>query len=124
MFLRRLTGQISRLLGRSEPAVSGSSIVVPEKAGEAHSGGDSRTNGGGIFRSLEDPFELVKNSLDQMSMQRTTHIVREGTLLTRLLLDNGAEFEDDDFMPESSAPGDEVEMWQGGNSPCQVVKGR
>ncbi len=27
----------------------GSSIVVPEKAGEAHSGGDSRTNGGGCF---------------------------------------------------------------------------
>ncbi len=45
-------------------------------------------------------------------MQRATHIVREGTLLARLLLDNGAEFEDDDFMPESSAPGDEAEIWR------------
>ena len=102
---------------------SGCSVVVLEKADEHHAGGDSRTNGGGIFRSLEDPTELVKNSLGQMSMQRARDIAREGKLLTQLLLENGAAFEGEDYMPEMTVPGEEEEIWKSGNSLCEVVKG-
>ena len=101
---------------------SGCSVVVLEKADEHHAGGDSRTNGGGIFRSLEDPTELVKNSLGQMSMQRARDIAREGKVLTQLLLENGAAFEGEDYMPEMTVPGEEEEIWKSGNSPCEVVK--
>ena len=101
---------------------SGSSVLVLDKAGEQHAGGDTRSSGGGIFRSLEDPTELVENSFGQMSLERATNIIREGKRLTQLLLDNGAEFLGDDYVPEMAAP-EETEIFESGNAPVNMVVG-